>query len=378
VPPEPDVRGASLRGWLEARFNLTEMFSFLTSFGLFPTELDTSRPLKEAIDESLSRPFPSYARWPRALGILSMLLFLFLGVTGVMLSLYYQPTVGDAYGSVTTLVRDVNFGSFVHHFHGWAARLLLLLLLVRAWRFYFQGMYKGPREALWIVSTLLFVTAAAADFTGRLLPWDQQGYWQSIRGMEILGALPLGGSVLLFFVGGGNPDTLMLLRFYFLHVVAFPLLMLILFYLNFSTVRRVGLSFSAGESRSGRGIFKVHLYNLLILTSVVFGLLVTLAILLPSPYRGAADPFNTPPGVRPPWYLLAPHAFLQSFPTLVPRWVRGLLLEAILAFCVLLPFLDRSPGRASSQRRLAILLGAGVLLIWLIFLWMGYRLEGTR
>src|SRR5262249_53272524 len=196
--------------------------------------------------------------------------------------------------------------------------------------------------------------------------------------METLGALPVGGSVLTFFVGGVSPDTLMLLRFYFLHVVALPLFLLVLFYLNFSTVRRVGLSFSPGESQAGRGVFRVHLYNLLILASLVLGILVTLATLLPSPYRGAADPFNHPLAVRPPWCLLASHAFLQSFPSLVPRWARGLLLEAILAACVLLPFLDRTPGRAASQRRWALILGAGVLAIWLVFTFMGYRMERLR
>ena len=375
MTPVSNPGNSSLRGWLEKRFNLTEMFSFLTSFGLFPTELDASRPLKEAIAEALSRPFPSYARWPRVLGILSMLLFLALGVTGVMLALYFQPTVTEAYASVTTIVRDVSFGSFVHHVHGWGARLLLLILLVRVWRFYFQGMYKGPREALWIVSTLLFLVAAAADFTGRLLPWDQRGYWQTIRGMEILGALPVGGSVITFFVGGASLDSLALLRFYFLHVVILPLLLLVLLYLNFSTVRRVGLSFSPGETRAGTGIFKVHLYNLAILASLVFGCLVTLATIFPSPYLKAADPFTTPAGIRPPWYLLASHAFLQSFPTLVPPGLRGLLLEAILAFCLLLPFLDRSPGRAIAQRRWAVLLGALVLAAWLVFTYLGYRME---
>jgi len=82
VAPDPNAREKSLRGWLEERFNLTEMFSLLTSFGLFPAELDARRPLREAVDEALSRPFPSYARWPRVLGILSMLLFVFLALTG--------------------------------------------------------------------------------------------------------------------------------------------------------------------------------------------------------------------------------------------------------------------------------------------------------
>jgi ubiquinol-cytochrome c reductase cytochrome b subunit len=375
--PDDTTRSGSLRGWLEQRFNLTEMFSFLTSFGLFPTELDARRPLKDALAEALSKPFPSYARWPRVLGILSILLFLFLGVTGTMLAFYYQPTAGEAYASVTTLVRDVNFGSFVHHTHGWGARLLILILLVRAWRFYFQGMYKAPREALWVVSILVFLAAVAADFTGRLLPWDQHGYWQTIRGLEVLRTLPAAGSLLDLFAGGTSPDNLVLLRFYFFHVIVLPLLILMLIYLNFSTVRRVGLSFAPGESRTGSGVFKVHLYNLLILTALIFGCLVTLATLLPSPYLGAADPFTTPAHVRPPWYLLASHAFLQSLPSLMPAWLRGLVLEIILACCLLLPFLDRSPGRTFSQRRWAMIAGAAVLALWLVFTWMGYRMEGS-
>jgi quinol-cytochrome oxidoreductase complex cytochrome b subunit len=378
LAPDSNAGKRSLRNWLEDRFNLTEIFSLLTSFGLFPAELDVRRPLREAIDDALSRPLPSYARWPRVLGILSMLLFAFMGLTGVMLAFYYQPTISDGYASVTTIVRDVTFGWFVHQVHGWGARLLVLILMVRVWRFYFQGMYKGPREALWVVSTFLFLIAAAADFTGRLLPFDEGGYWTTIRGLEIVSALPVAGPLFTFLAGGEGIDSLILIRFYFLHAVILPALMLALFYLNFSAVRRVGLSTSAGESRSAAGIFRVHLYNMIILASVVFGCLVTLATLFPFPFIHAADPFATPPGARPAWYLLAWHGFLESFPSLVPRWLRGILLEAVLAFCILLPFIDRSPGRTASERRRAIFLGALVLALWIIFTWTGYRMEAGR
>ena len=76
-----------------------------------------------------------------------------------------------------------------------------------------------------------------------------------------------------------------------------------------------------------------------------------------------------------PWYLLASHGFLESFPTYVPRWARGLLLEGILAFSILVPFIDRSPGRTFRERRLAIAIGIGVILVWLFFTWLGYRME---
>lgn len=368
----------SLIAWLEKRFNLTEIFSLLTSFGLFPVELDTRRPLREAIDQALSTPQLSYARWPRVLGILSVALFVFLAVTGVMLAFYYQPTPADAYDSVVGILRDVNFGWFVHQVHGWGAELFLLILLARIGRFYLQGMYKPPREALWIVAVLTFLAAALSDFTGQLLPWDAPGYWTSLRGFEILIALPVLGPIFVFLAGGAQPEPLVLIRFYFLHVVVLPALMLILLYLNFSGVRRVGLSALPGASGPGVEAFRVYLYNLLILVVLIFGLLVSLATLLPAPFAPKADPFSTPPGSRPPWYLLAPHALYELLPSYVPRWVRGLLLEAPLAALLLLPFIDRSAGRSVRERRLAIVVGGAVFILCTILTWYAYRLETIR
>lgn len=364
--------------WLERRFNLTEMFSFLTNFGLFPTAVDTSRPLGEALSDALGRPLPSYARWPRVLGILSVVLFLFLAVTGVMLAFYYRPTPDSAYESVTTIVRDVSFGWFVHQVHGWAAIALVLILLVRLWRFFFQGVYKTPREALWIVGVLLFLVAIHADLTGRLLAWDNGGYWSTVRALEVLYSAPVIGPSLEFVVGGSEIDGNVLIRFYFLHVVVLPGVLLALLFLNFSGVRRVGLSplpGDAADAGGGAAKFRVHLYNLLILLVVMFGVLITLAVLAPAPFEHEADPFSTPPEARPPWYLLASHGMLEAFPAIVPRWGRALLLEAVLAAILLLPFIDRSRGRKMPERRGVIAIGLVVLVLWLYFTWYGYRLE---
>lgn len=363
--------------WLEQRFNLTEIFSFLSNFGLFPTELDTRKPVGEAVREALSRPLSSYARWPRVLGILSFLLFLFLGLTGLMLAFYYQPSPGMAYESVTILVRDVAFGWFVHQIHGWAANALLLILLVRAWRFFFQGLYKKPREAFWMVSVLTFLVAINADMTGRLLSWTATGYWSTVRALEIFQSLPGLGSLFSFLIGGRTIDAIVLVRFYFLHVAILPLVLVTLFFLNFSAVRRVGLSAQPEQTRTGTGALRVYLYSLLILVLLIFGTLVTLATVIPAPFDRMADPFMTPKGARPPWYLLASHAFYDMFPSWFAGWIRGILLEVILLATLLLPFIDRSPGVAPRDRRFAIAAGIVVLAAWLLFTWHGYRIEAA-
>ncbi len=377
-----DERGHRARSrivvWIEERFNLTQIVSLFTSFGLFPSELNTSKPLGEALDEAFQRPIPSYARWPRILGILSFSLFIFLGLTGVMLAFYYQPTPAEAYGSVTTIVRDVHFGWFVHQVHRWAAQIFLLILLVRLARFYFQGLYRGPREALWIVAVLLFTVATHADLTGRLLLWDEAGYWTTIRALEILYALPIIGPMFALLIGGTSVETLVLTRFYILHVAIIPMLILVLFHLHFAGVRRVGLSALSGETRAGPAVYKGYLYNVLILLVLLLGGLVTLATLFPVGFGSPADPLVTLPDAHPPWYLLAFHAVMESMPDIIPRGVRGLVVEGIFLAVLFLPFLDRSKREPARRRPWAILLGILLILIVLALSWHGYQLEVAR
>jgi quinol-cytochrome oxidoreductase complex cytochrome b subunit len=364
-----------LLAWLEQRFNLTEMASFLSAFGVVPAELDTRRPLIDSLGDAMRRPLPSYARWPRVLGLLSFLLFLFLVVTGGLLAFYYQPTESEAYRAVTAIVRDVSFGWFVHQLHRWSARLLLVILLVRLWRFFFQGTYKAPREALWVVGLLTFLAATHADLTGRLLPFTTSGYWTTVRALEVLYALPALGPIFSFLLGGTSIDSLTLTRFYVLHVCILPAILLILFYLHFNGVRRVGLSALARESRATP---KVQMYNLTILMVLIFGGLVTLVTLLPAPFQDVADPTVTPPGTRPPWYLLASHGLIELVPGGWPRFIGGVAVELILLGCLALPFLDRSVGGGWRDRRLAIAAGVVVLLLWAALSWHGYSLEAGR
>lgn len=372
-----------LLGWLEARVNLTEIVSFLTVFGLLPVELDSRKPLREALREAMSKPLPSYARWPQVIGVLSFILFIFLAVSGTMLAFYYQPTAEVAYPSVTLIARDIAFGNLTHQVHHWAAVLFLILLAARVIRFFFARLYHQGREVVWGVAVLTFVAAAIADLTGRLLPWDARGYWTTVRAREVTDALPILGPFTSFLVGGSGLDSLVLTRYYVLHVVVFPLLLIGLFYLHFSSVRRVGLSRTepagsgAAPTPLGQRALLVVTYDLILLIVVMVGALLTFAVLTPYPFDVVADPFSTPPNARPPWYLLAPHALLEAFPAWVPRQVRGLLPEALLLAVFLVPALDRAPG-TEQRRRLFRNIGYGVLAAWVLLTLLGWLLEVRR
>ncbi|MEE9218637.1 MAG: cytochrome b N-terminal domain-containing protein [Acidobacteriota bacterium] len=366
-----------LVSWLEKRLNLAEFVSLLSAFGLLYTEVDTRKPVREALRESIGRPVPAYARWPRVLGLVTVVLFIFQIVTGSLLAFYYQPSPETAYISTRTILRDVSFGWFVHQFHRWAAQLLLIVLLLRLVRFFYRGLYRAPRELLWISTAALFVVGANMELTGRLLTWDALSYWSTVRALEIVFDLPVLGGILAFLLGGHDIIAPTLVRFYFLHVVLLPLFFIFFLYLGFSTIRRVGLSPEvSAHKEQAKASFRAHLYNLAILVTLMFAVIVTLAVLMPLPFQAEADPFSTPAGVRPPWYFLAAYGFLEMFPAFVPRWLSASLLLLVLALFVMLPFLGRETDRERPSRYGAtVAVGSLMFLAWAACTVYGFLLD---
>jgi quinol-cytochrome oxidoreductase complex cytochrome b subunit len=376
VEGEPRTEGKrSFLGWLEARVNVTEIVSFLSVFGLLPTELDSRKPLRPALREALSQPLPAYARWPRVLGILAFILFNLLAVTGMMLAFYYQPTDQAAYASVTAIARDVSLGSLVHQVHHWAATLFLIILALRVIRLFISGLYTRGRELIWMAAVMAFVLGTFLDLTGRLLPWDATGYWTTVRAREVIAPLPFVGPAVAFLVGGTGIDSLVLTRFYVLHIAVFPLAMIALFYLHFASVRRVGMS--RGADAPSRRPLPAAMYDVLLLVIFLVGVLITFAIVWPRPFVVMADPLSTPPDAHPPWYLLAPHAVLEFAPAIIPRVLRGVLLVGLLAGVLTLPFLDRSVS-PEKRNRAFFNLGVAIMVAWVVLAIAGWRLEVTR
>ncbi len=371
----PNTRAAGVLDWLSRRLNLTEIFSLLTSYGLFYAELDPRKPLPEALAEAAARPAPSYARWPRVLGLMVVVLIAIELLTGGLLALYYLPTPESAHASLGTMLRDVQFGWFVHQIHFWGAQLLVAVLIVRLVRFLLQKVYQPPRELTWVFGALLLLVCLHLDLTGRILPMTQDAFWSTVRSLEIVAAVPLYGPLAIFLLGGEQAfvSDLTLIRFYVLHVAVLPLVAIALVYFHFSGVRRVGLSALGGDKPlAGRTQIRRHLANLALLLALLFGLLVSLAVLTPLPFQAAADPYATPPGVRPPWYLLASFGFLEWTGGVLPPWLAGGLLLLGFVVFVLVPFADRSAASARGR-----LLRLGVALLALTA-WVLLTLYGAR
>jgi quinol-cytochrome oxidoreductase complex cytochrome b subunit len=367
----------ALLDWFETRVNLTEFFALLTSLGLFYVEVDTKKRLRPAVKEALAKPVASYAEWPRVLGPLAVLFFLFQVVSGVLLAFYYRASPSEAYESIRFILRDVNFGWLVHQTHRWGGQLLVAILILRMVRFFFEGVYRKPRELLWISGALLLLVVMHIDLTGRLLTWNQVSYWSTVRGAELVFTLPLIGPLLGFLVGGQEMGAATLSRFYILHILILPGAAFVLLYFNFATVRRVGLTEAASpRNLGGRRQYRDYLYNLAILIVLIVGVLITLAVMQPVPFYPEIDLLSTPVEAQPAWYLVAPHILVDVLLGALPDLLKGTLFLASVLLLMFWPFVDRSTGKTIRERAVVVTIGTAALLLWLVLTIYGVVFAG--
>ena len=206
----------------------------------FDERFDVRIPL----EAFLKKPVPKHAiRWYFCLGGITFALFLIQGVTGILLSLYYRPTPGEAYESILFIMNNVRFGWLIRSIHSWSATLMIAFCLAHMLRVFFTGSYKNPRELNWVAGTFLLLLTLAFGFTGYLLPWDQKALWGSTVGSEILGIIPGIGPWLLGLLRGGADITgLTLSRFYGVHMLVLPVLVVVFLAIHFVIIRRQGIS----------------------------------------------------------------------------------------------------------------------------------------
>lgn len=175
------------------------------------------------------------------LGSLSLLLFIMLVLTGVLLMFHYHPTTPKAYYDMKDLRFVVSHGVFVRNMHRVAAHLMVLVVFWHMFHVFYRGGYKPPHEFNWVVGIFLLLLTLALSYTGYLLPWDQLAFWAVTVGTNIMSTAPLIGNQVRFVTLGGNivgENTL--LRFYVLHVVILPLLAFLFIGMHFWRVQKDG------------------------------------------------------------------------------------------------------------------------------------------
>jgi quinol-cytochrome oxidoreductase complex cytochrome b subunit len=175
------------------------------------------------------------------LGGLSFFLFILLTITGIFLMFYYAPTAENAYQDIQDLSTSVAFGSLIRNMHRWGAHLMVLSVFLHMSRVFYHGAYKAPREFNWVVGVVLMLLTLLLSFTGYLLPWDQLALWAVTVGTNMASFVPFFGSQVKFLLLGSvvvSADTL--LRWYVLHVLFFPFVIVIFMAVHFWRVRKDG------------------------------------------------------------------------------------------------------------------------------------------
>jgi len=179
------------------------------------------------------------------LGGLSFFLFVLLTVTGIYLMFFYRPSANlggaQAYGDMLAIRNGVIFGDLVRNIHRWGAHLMVLSVSLHMARVFYTGAYKPPREFNWVVGVILLFLTLGLSFTGYLLPWDQLSIWAVTVGTNLAGYSPLIANQARFILIGGievGPNTL--LRWYVLHVLALPFVLVLFLSVHFWRIRKDG------------------------------------------------------------------------------------------------------------------------------------------
>ncbi len=175
------------------------------------------------------------------LGALTFATFMILVITGVLLMLYYHPSVPQAYNDMKDLQFVVSSGVFLRNLHRWSAHAMVFLVFAHMFKVFYRGAYRPPREFNWVVGVILLLITLLLSYTGYLLPWDQLAYWAVTVGSNIASAVPIMGKHIRFLLLGGNQvNANALLRFYVLHCVILPMLATFFVAIHFWRIRKDG------------------------------------------------------------------------------------------------------------------------------------------
>jgi ubiquinol-cytochrome c reductase cytochrome b subunit len=137
----------------------------------------------------------------------------------------YIPSPVHAWESLQFLNNEVVWGGFVRALHYFGASAMVVLVFVHMARVFITGSYKFPRELNWITGVVLLFLILAMAFTGQLLRWDHHGVATVEVAATMLGRFPLmGGWLMDLVLAGQTVGGATLSRFFALHVIVFPLL----------------------------------------------------------------------------------------------------------------------------------------------------------
>lgn len=300
-------------------------------------------------------------------GSLALLVLVNQLVTGIWLAMFYKPSAQEAFASVEYIMRDVPQGYILRYMHTTGASFFFIVVYLHMFRGLIYGSYKKPRELVWLIGSAIYVCLMAEAFMGYLLPWGQMSYWGATVITSLFEAIPfIGPSLLEWIRGDFTISDATLNRFFALHIIAIPLLLLLLVWMHIIALHEVGSNNPDGveikEKKGPNGhpldgipfhpyytvkdIFGAAVF-LFIFAAVIFFAPDFGGFFLEAPNYEPANPMKTPEHITPVWYMTPYYAILRA----IPHKLSGVIaMFASVLIIFFLPWLDRSPVKSIRYR----------------------------
>ena len=313
--PAKPVKGAALANWADERLGLGTLMK-----------------------KNLRKVFPDH--WSFMLGEIALWSFVVLLLSGVFLTLWYNPSMGEieysgsydpmrgvvmseAYNSSLRLSFDVRGGLLMRQMHHWAAMLFVAAMMIHMLRVYFTGAFRKPRELNWVIGCLLLFLGTLEGFTGYSLPDDLLS-GTGIRAADgFLKATPVVGSYMSFFLFGGEfPGDQIIPRLFTVHVLLLPGLLLGLIAAHMLLLVYHKHTQWPGPGRTednvvGYPMLPVYAAKAGGFFFITFGVTAVMGGLLsinPIWKFGPYDPTKVTAGSQPDWYMGWPDGLLRIMP----------------------------------------------------------------
>ena len=356
--------------------------------------IDQRFPLTKVWNEHLAEYYtPRNFNFWYFFGSLAILMLVMQLVTGIFLTMHFKPDSANAFASVEYIMRDVEWGWLVRYLHSVGASAFFVVIYLHMYRGLLYGSYKGPRELIWVLGMLLYIVLMAEAFMGYVLPWGQMSYWGAQVIISLFGSVPvIGPDLLVWILGDYSVGDAALNRFFSLHVVALPLILVVLVFLHIVALHTVGSGNPDGveikKNKDKDGIPKdgipFHPYFTVkdAMGAVAF-LWIFCAVVFYAPGLNGyflehanfieANPLKTPEHIAPLWYLTPFYSILRAIPPMFGSQFPGVLaMGASLLILFFLPWLDRSPVKSIRYRSPIYKWVLGVFVVSFIMLgWLG-------
>ena len=165
--------------------------------------VDTRLPIMRAWNTHMGQYYaPKNFNFWYFFGVLSLLVLVNQLLTGIWLTMSYNPSQEGAFASVEYIMRDVDYGWILRYMHSTGASAFFVVVYLHMFRALLYGSYKKPRELIWIFGMLIFVVLMAEAFVGYVLPWGQMSYWGAQVIISLFGAIPVVGDDIVTWIRG--------------------------------------------------------------------------------------------------------------------------------------------------------------------------------